>query len=1108
MKKLMFLLMMICLSANSWAQTSGNCGKANATDVTWSYNTDTKTLTISGTGDMADFTSGAAPWNAYLSSITSVVIESGVTSIGNYAFKNCSVLTSVSIPSGVTSIGVQAFSGCSGLTSVIIPGSVTSIGDFVFYGCSGLTSVSIPSGVTSIGFQAFKGCSGLTSVSIPTSVISIGTRVFEGCSGLTTITVDASNATYRSTDGGNNECNAILSKDGKTLFAGCKTTTIPGGVTSIGNYVFYGCSGLTSVSIPSGVTSIGDYVFYGCSGLTSVSIPESVTSIGEYAFYHCSALTSVSIPGGVTSIGTYAFRGCTGLTSVSIPSGVTSIGDRTFADCSGLTSVSIPSGVTSIGNNAFQGCSGLTSVSIPSGVTSIGNLTFFNCSALTSVSIPGSVTSIGSSAFLGCSGLTSVYYNTTSPITYDSNWKLGSTASPARTLHIPAEATAAFTANGWTTDVFSSISADIPAGTCGTGVSWVLVDHTLTISGAGAMADYGSESAPWSSYSSRITSVVIESGVTSIGKYAFKGYSVLSSVSIPSGVTSIGFQAFFNCPALTSVSIPTSVISIGTRVFEGCSGLTTITVDVSNATYRSTDGDNNECNAILSKDGKTLIAGCKTTTIPSGVTSIGDRAFQSCSTLTSVSIPSSVTSIGNNAFYACSGLTLVNIPNSVTSIGNDAFYGCTALTDVYYNTTSPIDYNAYWKLGSTDRTLHIPAGAKDAFSGWTQYFAAVKDDIVDVTAATGLVYTGSEQTGVQAATGYYTVTDGTKTDAGNYTATASLADGYVWPDGTTAPKTIAWSIAQATNAWTTEPSMADYAYGATPSTTGTIAATFGTPQIGYFTDEACTNAVDLTTGKPAPGTYYMEAAVAGTGNYTALSSVVAFHIMNQIVTLNEKGTDNGLSGKDAVMSDVTYARAFTAAKWSTICLPFALTSAQMGTAFGGSCKVAKLEGVSSGVLSFTSVTDMAAGTPYIIKFSGTAPTALTFNDVTIDKTDGSFTVGAGETCTMTGTSAVTDIPNNANHYIMQGNKIYRVVTDDVKMAAFRAYLTYSESAGAPAKASALTFDVDGETTGIAGVGVDSSNVNDAWYTLGGQKLSKKPTANGIYISNGRKIIIK
>jgi hypothetical protein len=711
----------------------------------------------------------------------------------------------------------------------------------------------------------------------------------------------------------------------------------------------------------------------------------------------------------------------------------------------------------------------ITSVVIKSGVTSIGIFAFQNCSDLTSVSISIGVTSIGTSAFSGCSALTDVYYNTTSPMTYNADWGLGSTA---RTLHVPVGATETFSGKGWTNSVFKSISEDIFSGTCGEGVSWALVGHTLTISGTGNMANYTySTKAPWNAYISSITSVVIESGVTGIGDYAFEGCSNLTSVSIPGSVTSIGEYAFYGCSGLTSVSIPEGVTSIGEYAFMDCSGLTSVS-------------------------------------IPGSVTSIGDGGFYGCSGLTSVSIPSSVTSIGDGVFYGCSGLTSVSISSGVTGIGDYAFLGCSALTDVYYDTTSPIDYNANWQLGSTDRTLHVPVGAKDAFSGWASYFKAVKDDIVDVTAVTGLVYNGSEQTGVQAATGYNTVTGGTKTDAGNYTATASLVDGYVWPDGTTAPKTIAWSIAQATNAWTTEPSIADYAYGATPSTPAAGAKSSETPEFGYYTEEACTNAVDLTNGKPAPGTYYMKAATAGTGNYTALSSVVAFHITNQIVTLNETGTDNGLTGKDAVKSDVTYARAFTAAKWSTICLPFALTSAQMGTAFGGSCKVAKLEGVSSGVLSFTSVTDMAAGTPYIIKFSGTAPTALTFNDVTIDKTDGSFTVGAGETCTMTGTSAVTAIPNDANHYIMQGNKFYRVATDDVKMAAFRAYLTYSESAGAPAKASALTFDVDGETTGIASVGIDSSNDNDAWYTLGGQKLSKKPTANGIYICNGRKIIIK
>jgi hypothetical protein len=623
--------------------------------------------------------------------------------------------------------------------------------------------------------------------------------------------------------------------------------------------------------------------------------------------------------------------------------------------------------------------------------------------------------------------------------------------------------------------------AQTVSGTCGKvnakDITWSYDTDTktLTISGTGDMKNYVSGTTPWNAYLSSITSVVIESGVTSIGNYAFSTCSGLKSVSIPDGVTSIGTRAFQACSGLTFVSIPNSVTSIANTAFDNCTALTSVG-------------------------------------IPSSVTSIESNTFYNCSALTSVSIPNSVTSIGSKAFSSCRGLQSISIPSSVTSIGLNAFSSCSRLKDVYYNTTTPMTYDTRWALVETTQesalTLHVPVGATtDAFSGWASEFAAVKYDIVDVTAVSGHVYTGSEQTGVLAATGY-TVTDGAKTDAGNYTATASLVEGYVWPDGTTAPKTIAWSIAQATNAWTTQPSIADYAYGATPSTpAGT--ATFGTPEFGYYTEEACTNAVDLTNGKPTPGTYYMKASVAGTGNYTALSKVVAFHITNQIVTLSETGTDNGLTDKDAVKSDVTYARTFTVGNWSTICLPFALTSAQMDAAFGGgNYEVAKLESVSSGVLSFTKVTDMAAGTPYIIKFT-TAPasTTLTFKDVTIDKTDRSFFVGTGETCTMTGTSAVTLIQNNANHYIMQGNKIYRVATDNVKMAAFRAYLTYSEGS-VPSPASALTFDVDGETTGIADVSVDSNYDNDTWYTLGGQKLSEKPVTNGIYISNGRKIVIK
>ena len=214
-------------------------------------------------------------------------------------------------------------------------------------------------------------------------------------------------------------------------------------VTSIGDFAFDSCSGLTSVTIPNSVTSIGHYAFWKCSSLTSVTIPNSVTSIGWYAFERCSGLTSVTIPNSVTSIGGGTFRGCSSLTSVTIPNSVTSIGNDAFKECSSLTSVTIPNSVTSIGNYAFYECSSLSSVTIPNSVTSIGDWAFSGCISLTSVTIPNSVTSIGDEAFACCRNIENVYcYAEEVPSTnyfafYYSNINNA-------TLHVPASAIEAY----------------------------------------------------------------------------------------------------------------------------------------------------------------------------------------------------------------------------------------------------------------------------------------------------------------------------------------------------------------------------------------------------------------------------------------------------------------------------------------------------------------------------------------------------------------------------------------------------------------------------------------------------------------------------------------
>ena len=406
---LCLLLCAALLPGTVWAAeivASGTCGE----NLTWTLDSDGK-LTISGTGEMEDYYSySRSPWDGKRSSVKSVEIRSGVTSIGNYAFYNC-YLTSVTIPNSVTSIGYDAFSGCSSLTSVTIPDSVTRIDSFTFEGCHSLTSVTIGNSVTSIGSYAFWNCDSLTSVTIPDSVTSIIVSAFLSCSSLTTIAVNTDNSVYCDIGG------VLFSKNHTVLYiypAGkTGSYSIPNSVTNIGVGAFYYCSGLTSVTIPNSVTSIGGTAFRYCDSLTSVTIPDSVTSIGDWAFRDCSSLTSVTIPNSVISIGERAFSGCSSLTSVTIPDSVTSIRNSAFSGCSSLTSVTIPDSVTSIGNSAFSSCSSLTSVTIPNSVTSIGDSAFYECSSLTSVTIPNSVTSIGGWAFSSCTSLTDVYYTGT-----------------------------------------------------------------------------------------------------------------------------------------------------------------------------------------------------------------------------------------------------------------------------------------------------------------------------------------------------------------------------------------------------------------------------------------------------------------------------------------------------------------------------------------------------------------------------------------------------------------------------------------------------------------------------------------------------------------------
>ena len=210
---------------------------------------------------------------------------------------------------------------------------LTSIGGSAFTSCSKLISVTFPNSVTTIGNYAFSG-TGLKSINIPNSVTSIGIDAFSNCKDLTSITVNSDNVKYDS----RNNCNAIIETATNTLISGCQNTIIPNSVTSIGDYAFHGCKGMTEVTIPNSVTIIGKGAFYGCFELSSVNLPNSVTSIGMNSFSN-TGLTSVEIPNSVTSIDRYAFQSCWRLKSVTIPNSIIEISDGVFWNCKNLRDV-------------------------------------------------------------------------------------------------------------------------------------------------------------------------------------------------------------------------------------------------------------------------------------------------------------------------------------------------------------------------------------------------------------------------------------------------------------------------------------------------------------------------------------------------------------------------------------------------------------------------------------------------------------------------------------------------------------------------------------------------------------------------------------------------
>ena len=708
---------------------SGTCGE----NVTWTL--DKKgVLTISGTGAMSDYIWGEmAPWYTYGEHIVSIVVDNGVTNIGDYAFYQCSNLSEISIPASVTKIGNYAFSYCSDLRVIDIPSEVTEIGDYAFCDCASLKIIEIPGKVTYIGNFVFCNCDNLSAINVAednTSYYSIDGVLFES---------------YNPT---------IVYCPGKDR----EVYSIPDGIMNIGVAAFCGSINLKEIEIPASVTYIGGWAFSECRRLISIDLPENLNYIDMYAFACCDGLTSVEIPSNVTNIGEHGFGNCKNLGNITFKGVVPEFGEEVFADVTAtvyypannlswtgevrqdyggiltwkpyttadiadsgtcgedvtwtlnsdglltisgtgkmsdyteayqwpwyenreqIVSVAIEEGVTYIGYSAFEKFINLTSIEIPNSVTEIGWSAFADCSSLTEINIPRSVSFIGWGVFFGCKGL--------------------------KAINVEEENANYFSKDG------------------------------VLFSGTTLKYCPGSDRQEY----------VIPDGITSISEFAFIDCGELTKIKMSNSVTSIGFAAFEGCSGLKKLELPTRVNGIQTRAFSGCSGLTEITFKglapdfgedafsgvTATVYYPGNDSswteevrqdyggtltwisyvaeeivDSGTCGENLTwtmeRNGVLSISGTGSMTdylwevkvpwyayseyidsvvIDNGVTNIGDYAFYGCSKLSEISIPDKVTKIGDSAFEGCDKLTAIDIPNEVTYIGNYAFNGCSSLTRI------------------------------------------------------------------------------------------------------------------------------------------------------------------------------------------------------------------------------------------------------------------------------------------------------------------------------------------------------------------------------------------------------------------------------------------
>ena len=631
---------------------------------------DTANFTINDEGCITKYTGSQR-----IVIIPDTINDITVTEIGESVFKNNTRMVMVHIPESVTKIGNCAFDGCSNLMGTNLPESLICMGSSAFRNCNSLTSIEIPKTLEKLDTYInyvyyhgpFQGCTNLREIQYEEGITSIPEYIFLNCEGISNIVIPDT-----------------VTDISVSAFEGCinlEQVKFSKNLTSIGASAFAGCKRLVNLDIPDSVSDIGNCAFDGCSNITSVHLPNQLYCMGSSAFRNCEALTQIIIPKKMKKLHTYVnytyyhgpFQGCKELNLVKFEDGITSIPEYLFLDCEGIKTIEIPDTVTSISVSSFEGCTKLENVIFNDNLVEIGASAFAGCDSLIKVNIPDSVTIIGNKAFQNCTSLKEVELS-------KKLYSIGSSAfmncAALTFIEIPKTLKKMGTYVWYTyyhgpfQGCESLSKAKIDDGTKNV-LQYLFMDcngleEIEFPDSVECIEQYAFENC------THLQKVTFSNNLKTIDKNAFSNCTSLENVVIPMGCKTLGDSVLQNCVSLREAYIGDSVDSIGTAIFSGCTKLER--VHIPNIRQNIVDSMFYNCISL------------KEINLPETLIAIRSSAFYNCDSLSEMALPKNVQIIESNAFYDCDGITKLVIPDSVTSIGNNAFNSCELLSDVSLGT--------------------------------------------------------------------------------------------------------------------------------------------------------------------------------------------------------------------------------------------------------------------------------------------------------------------------------------------------------------------------------------------------------------------------------------